>query len=122
MADQRQSPRRHRRTHLWCLRHESAWGKRADDQEKCFSTEANGAAMRVAPHVIVHHEGSFGDLATDVVRDATTTHGHPRALLGALVHAYALWTILGLLTRGHPARLTHRQRAGSPPRSLGSWC
>lgn len=75
-------------------KHESAWGKRADDQEKYFSTGANGAAMRIAPHVIVHHDGSFGDLATDVVRDAATTHGHPRALLGALVHTYALWTSL----------------------------
>lgn len=75
-------------------KHESAWGKRADDQEKYFSSGANGAAMRIAPHVVVHHEGSFGDLAHDVVRDAATTHGHPRALLGALVHAYALWTSL----------------------------
>lgn len=75
-------------------KHESAWGKRADDQEKYFSAGANGAAMRIAPHAIVHHDASFGDLAADVVRDAATTHGHPRALLGALVHAYALWTSL----------------------------
>ncbi|MCI0383652.1 ADP-ribosylglycohydrolase family protein [Streptomyces sp. CNQ085] len=72
----------------------TAWGKRADDQEKYFNTGANGAAMRIAPHVIAHHESSFGVLATDVVQDATTTHGHPRALLGALVHAYALWVSL----------------------------
>nr|WP_274598944.1 ADP-ribosylglycohydrolase family protein [Streptomyces albus] len=75
-------------------KHASAWGKRADDQTKFFRAGANGAAMRIAPHVIVHHEGFFGDLATDVVHDAATTHGHPRALLGALVHAYALWTSL----------------------------
>ena len=29
-----------------------------------------------------------------MVRDAATTHGHPRALLGAVVHAYALWVSL----------------------------
>ncbi|MGX8907432.1 ADP-ribosylglycohydrolase family protein [Streptomyces netropsis] len=75
-------------------KHTAAWGKRAEDQAKYFSTGANGAAMRVAPHVIAHHDGPFGALASDVVRDATTTHGHPRALLGALVHAYALWTSL----------------------------
>ncbi|MEU9561715.1 ADP-ribosylglycohydrolase family protein [Streptomyces sp. NPDC048161] len=75
-------------------KHEAAWGTRADDQEKYFSAGANGAAMRIAPHVIVHHKRSFGDLAADVVRDAATTHGHPRALLGALVHAYALWISL----------------------------
>ncbi|WP_399926293.1 ADP-ribosylglycohydrolase family protein [Streptomyces kanamyceticus] len=72
----------------------AAWGNRADDQSKYFSAGANGAAMRIAPHVIAHHEGTFGDLAHDVVRDATTTHGHPRALLGALLHAYALWVSL----------------------------
>ncbi|TXS02933.1 hypothetical protein EAO73_19525 [Streptomyces sp. col6] len=72
-------------------KHGTAWGKRADDRAKYFSTGANGAAMRIAPHVIAHHEGSFGALATDVTSDAVTTHGHPRAILGALVHAYALW-------------------------------
>ncbi|MFF9566850.1 ADP-ribosylglycohydrolase family protein [Streptomyces sp. NPDC014685] len=72
----------------------AAWGNRADDQDKYFAAGANGAAMRIAPHVIAHHEGTFGDLAHDVVLDAATTHGHPRALLGALVHAYALWVSL----------------------------
>lgn len=72
----------------------AAWGKRADDQDKYFAAGANGAAMRIVPHVIAHHEGTFGDLAHDVVQDAATTHGHPRALLGALVHAYALWVSL----------------------------
>lgn len=72
----------------------AAWGNRTDDQDKYFGAGANGAAMRIAPHVIAHHEGTFGDLAHDVVHDAATTHGHPRALLGALVHAYALWISL----------------------------
>ncbi|MFF7729260.1 ADP-ribosylglycohydrolase family protein [Streptomyces sp. NPDC008001] len=72
----------------------AAWGKRADDQERYFNTGANGAAMRIAPHVIAHHRGCFDALAADVIRDAVTTHGHPRALLGALVHAYALWISL----------------------------
>ncbi|MDX3385532.1 ADP-ribosylglycohydrolase family protein [Streptomyces niveiscabiei] len=72
----------------------AAWGNRADDQDKYFAAGANGAAMRIAPHVIAHHEGTFGDLAHDVIHDAATTHGHPRALLGALVHAYALWVSL----------------------------
>lgn len=71
-----------------------AWGNRADDQDKYFAAGANGAAMRMAPHVIAHHQSTFGYLAHDVVHDAATTHGHPRALLGALVHAYALWVSL----------------------------
>ncbi|MGX1886581.1 ADP-ribosylglycohydrolase family protein [Streptomyces sp. NPDC055287] len=68
------------------------WSASANEARKYFSTGANGAAMRVAPHVISRHtEARFDDLAVDVVRDAATTHGHPRALLGALVHAHALW-------------------------------
>ncbi|WP_435286187.1 ADP-ribosylglycohydrolase family protein [Streptomyces bacillaris] len=70
----------------------SPWTVSANDARKYFDTGANGAAMRVAPHVILRHaDASFDDLAVDVVRDAATTHGHPRALLGALVHAHALW-------------------------------
>ncbi|MGD3109743.1 ADP-ribosylglycohydrolase family protein [Streptomyces sp. YGL11-2] len=80
----------------------AAWGNRVGDQDKYFGAGANGAAMRIAPHVIAHHEGTFGDLAHDVVHDAATTHGHPRALLGALVHAYALWVSLR-----QPAPLTY---------------
>lgn len=72
-------------------KHGTAWGRKADDQAQYFSTGANGAAMRIAPHVIAHREASFNVLAADVISDAATTHGHPRALLGALVHAYALW-------------------------------
>ncbi|MCW5254535.1 ADP-ribosylglycohydrolase family protein [Streptomyces sp. SHP 1-2] len=72
----------------------AAWGNRAEDQARYFAAGANGAAMRIAPHVVVHHEDTFGVLAHDVVLDAATTHGHPRALLGALVHAYALWASL----------------------------
>lgn len=48
----------------------------------------NGAAMRVAPHVLAT-EGEH-DLIQNVLLDASTTHGHPRALIGALVYALAL--------------------------------
>ncbi|MFE3108192.1 ADP-ribosylglycohydrolase family protein [Kitasatospora indigofera] len=71
------------------------WEAPASTTARYFATGANGAAMRIAPHVLVHHQDlHFDELATDVVRDAATTHGHPRALLGALVHAYALWVSL----------------------------
>jgi ADP-ribosylglycohydrolase/Fic family protein len=49
---------------------------------------ANGVAMRIAPHVL-WAEGP-DDLIWRVVRDGITTHGHPRALVGALVYAFAL--------------------------------
>ncbi|MFC8170933.1 ADP-ribosylglycohydrolase family protein [Streptomyces sp. NPDC057325] len=68
------------------------WSVGDIDARKYFESGANGAAMRIAPHVIRHHaDASFEQLAQAVTRDATTTHGHPRAILGALVHAYALW-------------------------------
>lgn len=57
-----------------------------------FNAGANGAAMRVVPHVLWHvGAGSFDHLADDVAEDAISTHGHPRAILGALLHAFAHW-------------------------------
>jgi hypothetical protein len=59
--------------------------------------------MRIAPHVIHHHaDADFSTLAKDVIQDAATTHGHPRALVGALVHAQALW-----LSMSQPAPLAY---------------
>lgn len=50
----------------------------------------NGAAMRIQPHVYAAADlGSWGHLA-DVVRDSIVTHGHPRALVGAVMNAAAL--------------------------------
>jgi ADP-ribosylglycohydrolase len=81
----------------------SPWTVAGSDVRKYFDAGANGAAMRVAPHVIRHHaDARFDDLAIDVVRDAATTHGHPRALLGAIVHAHALW-----LSMRQPAPLSY---------------
>jgi ADP-ribosylglycohydrolase len=51
----------------------------------------NGAAMRIQPHVwaATRLDGDIGYLQ-DVLLNAITTHGHPRALVGAVLHAYAL--------------------------------
>ncbi|MEZ0140262.1 ADP-ribosylglycohydrolase family protein [Microbacterium sp. NRRL B-14842] len=48
----------------------------------------NGAAMRIQPHVWA--DGFHDTYISAVIRDATVTHGHPRALLGAVLHAIAL--------------------------------
>lgn len=48
----------------------------------------NGAAMRIQPHVWA--DGFNDTYIASVIRDATVTHGHPRALLGAVLHAIAL--------------------------------
>jgi ADP-ribosylglycohydrolase len=71
------------------------WVESKDDPAKYFAAGANGVAMRIAPHVLVHHaDDNFAALASDVTRDAILTHGHPRALVGALAYAYALWVSL----------------------------
>jgi ADP-ribosylglycohydrolase len=49
---------------------------------------ANGVAMRIAPHVLWAED--YDDLISRVVRDGLTTHGHPRALVGALCYSLAL--------------------------------
>ncbi|MEU7888108.1 ADP-ribosylglycohydrolase family protein [Microbispora bryophytorum] len=56
-----------------------------------FSRGANGVAMRIAPHAVVTAvDQSSSALLQRVILDGISTHGHPRALLGALIHALAL--------------------------------
>ncbi|MCX4856652.1 ADP-ribosylglycohydrolase family protein [Streptomyces canus] len=51
----------------------------------------NGAAMRIQPHVwAAPNPGPNGSYLMDVLADAVITHGHPRALVGALFHAMSL--------------------------------
>ncbi|MBD8206732.1 ADP-ribosylglycohydrolase family protein [Microbacterium sp. CFBP 8790] len=48
----------------------------------------NGAAMRIQPHVWA---GGLDDTyIVPVLRDVVVTHGHPRAIVGAVLHAVAL--------------------------------
>lgn len=49
---------------------------------------ANGVAMRVAPHVVV--TTNYDELVDRVFCDGITTHGHPRALVGAITYAVTL--------------------------------
>ncbi|MFT7840690.1 ADP-ribosylglycohydrolase family protein [Saccharothrix sp. BKS2] len=56
-------------------------------------TEAggNGAAMRVQPHVwAARNSDEPSSFVRAVLANAITTHGHPRALLGAVLHAVVL--------------------------------
>lgn len=51
----------------------------------------NGAAMRIQPHIWAAHDLSADTShLVDLLRDAVITHGHPRALVGAVIHAIAL--------------------------------
>ncbi len=63
---------------------------RAQAAEKRYrGAGANGVAMRIAPHVL--WADNPDGLIRRIVRDGITTHGHPRALVGALVYAFALF-------------------------------
>lgn len=59
----------------------------------------NGAAMRIQPHVWASADLAH-DFVADVFANAVCTHGHPRAIAGALFHA---------------ATLAHCMRIGSLP-------
>lgn len=50
---------------------------------------ANGAAMRVAP-IALANVANRATMVEGVWKNAVVTHGHPRAILGALLHAEAL--------------------------------
>ncbi len=51
----------------------------------------NGAAMRIQPHVWAARDLSNSNaILLDVVRNSVCTHGHPRGILGACLHALAL--------------------------------
>lgn len=54
----------------------------------------NGAAMRIQPHVWQGHEAGSQAIIHDVVRNSVCTHGHPRALIGAAIHALFLFETL----------------------------
>jgi len=51
----------------------------------------NGAAMRIQPHVwSFARERGVESLLRDIIRDAVSTHGHPRGILGAVFHGLCL--------------------------------
>lgn len=67
--------------------------KSKDVAERYFEAGGNGAAMRVLPHCVLHaRDDDFSQLAANILADGVITHGHPRALVGALAFGYVLWT------------------------------
>lgn len=61
-----------------------------------FGAGGNGAAMRCAPHVLADcGADSFATVREFLDADALATHGHPRALVGSRVFAWALRWALG---------------------------
>ncbi|WP_152399134.1 ADP-ribosylglycohydrolase family protein [Paenibacillus cellulositrophicus] len=56
--------------------------------KKYFQAGGNGVAMRILPHVIFS-QGSMDEIVNQVFLNGISTHGHPRALLSAIMFAYA---------------------------------
>jgi ADP-ribosylglycohydrolase len=51
----------------------------------------NGGAMRIQPHVWATNDLTNSDsYLSDVIRNTLCTHGHPRAIAGAVIHAACL--------------------------------
>lgn len=60
-----------------------------------FEAGGNGVAMRVLPHAVFFAgKADTQNLVQDVILDGLATHGHPRALVGAVAYAYAAWWLL----------------------------
>ena len=70
------------------------WSSTRKPQElkRYFDAGGNGVAMRVLPHVLRLAEKEFPEVAASIFLDGVATHGHPRALLGALAYGFALWS------------------------------
>ena len=78
----------------WAGGHPPWRSNKEDSIRRYFDAGGNGVAMRVLPHALFLSEQDCPDaLMHDVVRDGITTHGHPRALIGATVYAYAAWSL-----------------------------
>jgi ADP-ribosylglycohydrolase/predicted enzyme related to lactoylglutathione lyase len=73
------------------------WGaaQNPKDVKRYFEAGGNGAAMRVLPHILHKAKSSiFEPISCNIFLDGVATHGHPRALVGALAYGYALWKSL----------------------------
>lgn len=65
--------------------------RKPQDVMRYYDAGGNGVAMRVLPHVLRLGEKEFPNIATNIFLDGIATHGHPRALLGALAYGFSLW-------------------------------
>lgn len=71
------------------------WSFKNKDQAKYFEAGGNGVAMRILPHCLLSPtESNFTKIAKNIIANGVTTHGHPRALVGALAYGFAVWVAL----------------------------
>ncbi|MDF3555395.1 ADP-ribosylglycohydrolase family protein [Bacillus cereus] len=65
--------------------------QKKSDIEKYFKAGGNGVTMRILPHVFnCHSNENLDELSQQVLLNGIATHGHPRALLSAILYAWAL--------------------------------
>lgn len=63
-----------------------------NDVRRYFEAGGNGVAMRILPHCLAGvTSGPFSIISQQIVANGVITHGHPRALVGALAYGFALW-------------------------------
>jgi ADP-ribosylglycohydrolase/catechol 2,3-dioxygenase-like lactoylglutathione lyase family enzyme len=95
-----------------------------ENAKRYFEAGGNGAAMRITSHCLVG--ASFDEVAAAVVADGIATHGHPRALVGALLQAYAVHCglsrrdVLGYGELINEVLATDAWRRFAPPDQLGT--
>jgi len=62
------------------------------NKKRYFEAGGNGVAMRILPHCLLGvKDTNFGTVAQNIVANGISTHGHPRALVGALAYGFAVW-------------------------------
>lgn len=72
---------------------------------------ANGAAMRISPHVLAN-ANNWAQAEADIWRNSVISHGHPTAIIGALLYGYALYRVL---------RWSHADTGLGLIETLGKW-
>jgi ADP-ribosylglycohydrolase/predicted enzyme related to lactoylglutathione lyase len=71
------------------------WSSPDKEKKRYFDAGGNGVAMRILPHCLLSvTETNFEKIAKNIVANGVTTHGHPRALVGALAYGFAIWVAL----------------------------
>lgn len=86
-----------RAANAWTSGHPPWKSSKRESIRRYFEAGGNGVAMRVMPHALfLAGQDDPSTLMHDVVLDGSATHGHPRALVGATVYAYAAWSLARL--------------------------
>lgn len=87
-------------------------GQNHEDVKRYFNAGGNGVVMRIMPHVFLNMK-SIEDLSSQIFLNGIATHGHPRALLSAIVYGWALHYLIqkkDLLEYGELINFLHENK------------